>query len=224
MMLISSACTHSSSPPKAESEYLFIPLEGGDWTCAFLQRRRLTSQSMLRKDWLNVSHSAKFNVTPFVRWIPTIFPCSFGVMTEVNQYLTIILLDNYAEGVFSIAFPWSPHNSDAIDTCLLLNVRSLLAHWRLPHIFLVLPCLIKVLHVDQSAEWWPIREQYHWYYGPILVVGNPRWLIRDWLHNPLVIYCHTPTSSTSTTQMVLPTRHYKLRWFPTLCVHTFHGT
>ena len=42
---------------------------------------------------------------PLFTWIPTIFPCSFEVMTEVNQYLTIILLDNYIEGVFSIALP-----------------------------------------------------------------------------------------------------------------------
>ena len=55
-------------------------------------------------------------------------------------------------------------------------------------------------------------------------MGNSKWLIRDWLHNPLVICCHTSTSSTSTTQMVLPTRHYKWRWFPTLCVHLFAET
>ena len=65
MMLLSSARTHSSPPPKAESESLFIPFVGADSTCTFLQRRHLTSQSMSRKDWLNVSHSAKFNVTPF---------------------------------------------------------------------------------------------------------------------------------------------------------------
>ena len=222
-MLISSACTHSSSPPKSESEYLFIPLEGGDWTCAFLQRRRLTIK--VKKRLVECIPLCQIQCDPLFRWTPTIFPSSFGVMTEVNQYLTIILLDNYVEGVFSIAFPWSAHNSDAIDTCLLVNVRSLSAHWRLPHIFLVLPCLIKVLHhVDQSAEWWPIRERYHWYYGPILVVGNSKWLRRDWLPNPLVIYCHTSTSSTSTTQMILATRHYKWRWFPTLCVHLFART
>ena len=47
----------------------------------------------------------KIQCDPLFRWIPTISPCSFGVVTEVNQYLTIILLDKYVEGVFSIAFP-----------------------------------------------------------------------------------------------------------------------
>ena len=58
---------------------------------------------------------------------------------------------------------------------------------------------------------WPIREQYHWYHGLILVVGNPTWLIWVWLHNPLVAYCHRSTSSTSPSQAVLPTRRYKFR-------------
>ena len=41
--------------------------------------------------------------------IPTIFPNSFKVMTEVNQNMTIVLFDNHVEGIFTITLPKGPH-------------------------------------------------------------------------------------------------------------------
>ena len=55
----------SSSPPNADCRFLLIPVGGIGSTCSFLQRSCLTLASMSTKDLTNLSHSLKFNATPF---------------------------------------------------------------------------------------------------------------------------------------------------------------
>ena len=162
MMLLSSACTYSSSPPKAESKSLFIPLEGGDSTCAFLQRGvSLYNQCQEKTGWM----------------YPTLTNSMLPAFSLDTSNLPRQLWSNEGdESILDHHIPWQLHwghflycaspesnNAAAIDSCLQLNVYSLSAHWRLPLVFLVLSFLIKVLHhVDKSVWWWPIRVQYHW--------------------------------------------------------------
>ena len=57
---------------------------------------------------------------PLFCWIPTIFRWILGVMLEVNQYLPIIVLDDYVESIFPFALPQSPHV--AVGCCFLFAV------------------------------------------------------------------------------------------------------
>ena len=95
MLLLSSACTQSSSPPKAESESLFIPLGGRDSTCSFLQRRRLTSQSMSRKTgWM-------YPTPPNSMWPP--------FYLDTNDLPLQLWSNDGSESIFDHHTPWQLH-------------------------------------------------------------------------------------------------------------------
>ena len=145
---------HSSSPPNADCKFLLVVVGGIGSTCSFLQRSCFTLASMSTKDSTNLSHSPKVQCHSLFCGIPTIFPWDFEVMSEVDQYLPIIILGNHVDGVFPIALPQSPHAATVFSSlsvatlmpysyhsCFIVSdvdqsessvVRSILRSWEIP--------------------------------------------------------------------------------------------
>ena len=65
---------HSSSLPNADCKFLLVPFGGIGSTCSFLQWSCVTLASILTTDLTNLSHSPKFNATPFLLDTSNLFP------------------------------------------------------------------------------------------------------------------------------------------------------
>ena len=102
--LLSSACTHSSSPPKAVSEYPFIPHEGGHSTRYIFQSHLDHDIHLIWSEYISDEKKPHAYTPTLQCYMEYCIPLKMPVSRETPRHV-VACLDSEKKGLRAIRFP-----------------------------------------------------------------------------------------------------------------------